>query len=173
MKIHILSPQKCAGAIIHRKHTHAVFAVFLAHAHEHRYHRAADNRQKQIDHMYTLPYCKPGYYTMYFIKYQFEIAYIPSKQYNKDIIFKMKGCYQMDIQKIITEALEQLSKNEDLRKAFDVDPVKVLEKILKVDLPDDQVHAVIKAIKAKLEIDDMADVAGKVIGGLGSLFGKK
>ena len=46
---------------------------------------------------------------MYFIKYQFEIAYIPSKQYNKDIIFKMKGCYQMDIQKIITEALEQLA----------------------------------------------------------------
>ena len=79
----------------------------------------------------------------------------------------------MDIQKIITEALEQLSKNDDLRKAFDVDPVKVLEKILKVDLPDDQINAVIKAIKAKLEIDDVADVAGKVLGGLGGLFGKK
>lgn len=79
----------------------------------------------------------------------------------------------MDIQKIVTEALEQLSKNEDLRKAFDVDPVKVLEKILKVDLPDDQINAVIQAIKAKLELDDVADVAGKVLGGLSSLFGKK
>ena len=85
----------------------------------------------------------------------------------------MKGCNSMDIQKIITEALEQLSKNDDLRKAFDVDPVKVLEKILKVDLPDDQINAVIKAIKAKLEIDDVADVAGKVLGGLDGLFGKK
>lgn len=79
----------------------------------------------------------------------------------------------MDIQKIINEALEQLSSNKDLRKAFDLDPVKVLEKILKVDLPDDQINAVIKAIQAKLEIDDVADVAGKVLGGLGGLFGKK
>jgi len=79
----------------------------------------------------------------------------------------------MDIQKIISEVLEQLAKNDDLRKAFDADPVKVLEKLLKVDLPDDQINAVIKAIKAKLDIDDMADVAGKVLGGLGGLFGKK
>ena len=75
----------------------------------------------------------------------------------------------MDIQKIITEALEKLSENEDLRKAFGLDPVKTLEKILKVDLPDDQINAVIKAIKAKLELDDVADVAGKLLGGL---FGK-
>lgn len=79
----------------------------------------------------------------------------------------------MDIQKIISEALEQLSNNKDLRKSFEIDPVKVLEKILKVDLPDDQINAVIKAIQAKLEIDDVADVAGKVLGGLGGLFGKK
>ena len=79
----------------------------------------------------------------------------------------------MDIQKIVTEALEQLTSNKDLRKAFDLDPVKVLEKILKIDLPDDQINAVIKAIQAKLDIDDVADVAGKVLGGLGDLFGKK
>ena len=88
----------------------------------------------------------------------------------------------MDIQKIITEVLEQLSKNEELRKLFDVDPVKVLEKLLKVDLPDDQINAVIKAIKAKLDMNDIkdavgnldmgdvADAAGKLLGGL---FGKK
>ena len=79
----------------------------------------------------------------------------------------------MDIQKIIAEALEQLSNNKDLRKSFDIDPVKVLEKILKVDLPDDQINAVIKAIQAKLEIEDVADVAGKVLGGLGNLLDKK
>ena len=79
----------------------------------------------------------------------------------------------MDIQKIVSEALEQLSSNKDLRKSFDVDPVKDLEKILKVDLPDDQINTVIKAIQAKLEIDDVADVAGKVLGGLSGLFGKK
>lgn len=79
----------------------------------------------------------------------------------------------MDIQKIISEVLEKLTENKDLRKAFDVDPVKVLEKTFNIDLPDDQVNAVIKAIKAKLDLDDVADVAGKVLGGLGGLFGKK
>lgn len=79
----------------------------------------------------------------------------------------------MDIQKIISEVLEKLTENKDLRKAFDVDPVKVLEKTFNIDLPDDQVNAVIKAIKAKLDLDDVADVTGKVLGGLGGLFGKK
>lgn len=79
----------------------------------------------------------------------------------------------MDIQKIIAEVLKQLSENKDLRKAFDVDPVKVLEKTFNIDLPDDQVNAVIKAVKAKLDIDDVADAAGKLLGGLGGLLGKK
>ena len=79
----------------------------------------------------------------------------------------------MDIQKIISEALEALTNNDDLRKAFDIDPVKALEKILNVDLPDDQINAVIEAIKVKLNLDDMKDVAGKIFGGLGSLFGRK
>ena len=78
----------------------------------------------------------------------------------------------MDIQKLISEAVEQLTKNEELRKKFDVDPVKVLEKLLKVDLPDDQINAVIDAIKAKLKVDDVAEAAGKLLGGLGGLFGK-
>ena len=76
----------------------------------------------------------------------------------------------MDIQKIISDALEQLSKNEDLKKAFKLDPVKVLEKTLGVDLPDDQINAVIKAIQTKLDLDDVAGAAGKLLGGL---FGKK
>lgn len=79
----------------------------------------------------------------------------------------------MDIQKIVSKVLEQLTKNKDLRKAFDIDPVKVLEKTFNIDLPDDQVNAVIKAIQAKLDLDDVADVAGKVLGGLGNLLGKK
>lgn len=79
----------------------------------------------------------------------------------------------MNIEKIISEVLGQLADNKELRKAFDVDPVKVLEKTFNIDLPDDQVNAVIKAIKAKLDIDDVADAAGKLLGGLSGLLGKK
>jgi len=79
----------------------------------------------------------------------------------------------MDLQKIISEALEALTNNEELRSSFDIDPVKALEKILKIDLPDDQINAVIEAIKAKLTIDDVKNAAGKLFGGLGGLFGRK
>ena len=84
-----------------------------------------------------------------------------------------RNVFTMDIQKIITEALNALQNNEDLRKSFDLDPVKVLEKMLNVDLPDEQIKAVIEAIQAKLSLDDMKDVAGKIFGGLGGLFGRK
>jgi len=79
----------------------------------------------------------------------------------------------MDIQKIVSEVLEKLTSNEDLLKSFNTDPVKTLESVFGIDLPDDQINAVIAAIKAKLNIDDVADIAGKVLGGLGGLFGKK
>ena len=79
----------------------------------------------------------------------------------------------MDIQKIITEALEALQNNEDLRKLFDVDPVKALENILHIDLPDEKINAVIEAIKAKLTLDDAKEIAGKLFSGLGNLFGRR
>ena len=79
----------------------------------------------------------------------------------------------MDIQKIISDLLENLTDNEELRKQFDLDPVKVVEKLLNIDLPDEQINAVIDAVKAKLTIDDAKEIAGKLLGGLGGLFGRK
>lgn len=75
----------------------------------------------------------------------------------------------MDIQKIILKAVRELTENEELLKAFNKNPGKTLEKILGVDLPDDQINAVVAGVKAKLGLDDVMDVAGKLMG----LFGKK
>ena len=74
----------------------------------------------------------------------------------------------MDIQKIIVEAVKLLSENEELLKAFNKNPAKTLEKILGVDLPDDQVNAIVAGVKAKLGLDDVLEIAGKLKG----LFGK-
>ena len=46
------------------------------------------------------------------------------------------------------------------------EPVKVIEKLVGMDLPDEQVEKVIDAIKAKLKVDDLGDVLGVV----GKLF---
>ena len=79
----------------------------------------------------------------------------------------------MDIQKIITEVLNKLTNDKALKENFLKEPVKVIEKITGIDLPDDQIDAVIKGIKAKLDIDDVAGKAKGIMGVLGGLFGKK
>lgn len=74
----------------------------------------------------------------------------------------------MDIQKMISEAVRLLTENEDLLKAFNKNPAKTLESVLGVNLPDDQVNALVDGVKAKLGLDDVMEMAGKLKG----LFGK-
>ena len=73
----------------------------------------------------------------------------------------------MDIAKIIAESVEKLLKDDKLLESFKKDPVKTLEKQLGIDLPDEQINAVIKGIKAKIDVDSAIDVAGKLMGMLG------
>ncbi len=79
----------------------------------------------------------------------------------------------MDLQKIINDVIEKLKSNENLKEDFMTNPTKVLEDLVGIDLPDDKINAVIDAIKAKLNLDELADKAEDVLGVLGGLFGKK
>lgn len=74
-----------------------------------------------------------------------------------------------DILKLAAEIAAKLGKDENLMDAFKKDPVTVIEKKLGVDLPNDQLNALIDGIKAKLKADDVLDAAGKLMG----MFGKK
>ena len=74
-----------------------------------------------------------------------------------------------DVKELIEKAIDALKADDDLLANFKKEPVKTLEKLLKIDLPDEKLDAVIDGIKAKLAIDDVSDVLGK----LGGLFGKK
>lgn len=66
----------------------------------------------------------------------------------------------MDVKKIITEAVEKIMKDKKLQELFMKDPVKALEQILNVDLPDDMINPVIDGIKAKIAIDKVDDAVG-------------
>ena len=79
----------------------------------------------------------------------------------------------MDIQKIISDVLKKLGNDKNLKDKFLSNPVKTIEDLTGIDLPDDQIDAVVKGIKAKLNVDDAAGKAKGVMGALGSLFGKK
>ena len=79
----------------------------------------------------------------------------------------------MDIQKLIKEALATLEKDDKLVEKFMKDPVKTLESILNIDLPDDQINPIIEGIKAKLNLNDILGQAKGLTDMLGGLFGKK
>ena len=65
----------------------------------------------------------------------------------------------MDMKEQISKIVEEVSKNPDIKEQFEKEPVKVIEKIIGVDLPDDIVMKIIDGVKAKLTINDVSKVA--------------
>ena len=65
--------------------------------------------------------------------------------------------------------MEKIQNDKDILAKFRKDPVAVVEKLIGVDLPDDQIEKVADMVKAKLDLDKMGDALGM----LGGLFGKK
>lgn len=66
----------------------------------------------------------------------------------------------MDIKEKISKIVEELTKNDDLKKQFEKEPVKVIEKVIGMDLPDDVVEKVIDGVKAKIAVDGVSKVTG-------------
>ena len=75
----------------------------------------------------------------------------------------------MDIKAKIEEIVEKVKNDKDIAEKFMKDPVKTVEDIAGVDLPNDQIEKVIEAVKAKISFDDLGDK----LGGIAKLFGKK
>ena len=65
----------------------------------------------------------------------------------------------MDIKEKVSKVVEEITKNDDLKKQFEKEPVKVIEKLNGVDLPDDVVEKVIDGVKAKITVDNVSQVA--------------
>ena len=68
----------------------------------------------------------------------------------------------MDIKEYIEKAVKKLQSDEDLMKQFKTDPVKALEKLIGVDLPDDLVEKAVIGIKTKLASEDLSGALGKL-----------
>ncbi len=69
-----------------------------------------------------------------------------------------------DIKEKIEAVVEKLTGDDDLMDQFKKDPVKALEKVLGVDLPDDAIEKVVDGVKAKLTADKIGDVADALKG---------
>ena len=64
-----------------------------------------------------------------------------------------------DVKKLIVELVEKITSDKELMDLFKKDPVKAVEKVLGVDLPDDVVEKIIDGVKAKLALDNLSGAA--------------
>ena len=72
----------------------------------------------------------------------------------------------MDIKAKVNELVDKIKSNPQMLERFKSEPVKVIEELVGMDLPDEQLKQVADMVKAKIDLD-------KVGGLLGGLFGKK
>ncbi len=72
----------------------------------------------------------------------------------------------MDIKAKVEEIVKKIMADKDILAKFQKDPVSVVEELVGIDLPNDQLEPVVDAVKAKIT----ADKIGDVLGGLGGLF---
>ena len=72
----------------------------------------------------------------------------------------------MDIKDKIEEIIEKVKSDKDFSSKFSRDPVKAIESVLGIDLPDDQIKSLIDGVKAKVSLDQ----AGGLLGSIKKLF---
>ena len=66
----------------------------------------------------------------------------------------------MDIKEKVEAIIEEIKNNPNIKKEFEKEPVKVIEKLIGVDLPDDVVEKIIDGVKAKITVDNVSKIAG-------------
>lgn len=66
----------------------------------------------------------------------------------------------MDIKEKVEAIIEEIKSNPNIKKDFEKEPVKVIEKLIGVDLPDDVVEKIIDGVKAKMTVDNVSKIAG-------------
>ncbi len=71
----------------------------------------------------------------------------------------------MDIKAKVEELVEKIKGNPKLLADFKENPIGVIESIIGIDLPDDQIKNVADMVKAKIDLDKVGSL-------LGGLFGK-
>ena len=66
----------------------------------------------------------------------------------------------MDIKKMAEELVNKIKSNPKLLARFKEEPVKVIEELTGLDLPDDQIKQLAELIKAKIDLDKVGSLLG-------------
>lgn len=71
----------------------------------------------------------------------------------------------MDIKAKIDEVVNKVKSDDKFAEKFKSEPIKAVEDVLGVDLPDDVVNNVVEGVKAKVNIGGVMDKLGGLFGG--------
>lgn len=66
----------------------------------------------------------------------------------------------MDIKEKIEELVNKVKNDKDFGDDFKKDPVKAVENVLGINLPDEQIEKIIDGVKSKIKLDDIGDKIG-------------
>ena len=70
-----------------------------------------------------------------------------------------------DIKGKIEEIVDKVKNDKSVAENFKKDPIKTVEGLIGIDLPDEQVSKIVEGVKAKVSLD-------KLSGALGGIFKK-
>lgn len=71
----------------------------------------------------------------------------------------------MDIKAKIDEVVNKVKSDKGFAEKFQKEPIKAVEEVLGVDLPDDVVKNIIDGVKAKINVGGVMDKLGGMFGG--------
>ena len=71
----------------------------------------------------------------------------------------------MDIKAKIDEVVNKVKNDKGFAEKFQKEPIKAVEEVLGVDLPDDAVKNIIDGVKAKINVGGVMDKLGGLFGG--------
>ena len=66
----------------------------------------------------------------------------------------------MDLKKSIDDVVSKVKSDPKMAEKFAKEPVKTIEGLIGIDLPDDQIEKVVTAVKAKIKLDSASDLLG-------------
>ncbi len=78
----------------------------------------------------------------------------------------------MDIKAKIDDIVKKVKDDEKFGAKFKENPVKAIEDVLGVDLPDEQIESVVAGVKAKLKLDGGDGKDGGLLDKARGIFGK-
>lgn len=88
-------------------------------------------------------------------------------QYHKRTPYRKEAKFT-DIKAKIEEIIKKLQSDKTLLASFQSEPIKTVEKLLDIDLPDEMIEKVDEGVKTKIKVDDVKGI----LDGVKGLFGK-